>query len=396
MKKKELNIITLILMISFASVNAVLFTPALPQISKYFNISNNATQITIIIFLIGYSLGQLIYGPIANRFGRKSALFIGITIQVIASLLCAFSSPLHSFSLLVWSRLLLAIGSCVGMKITFTMVSESYDRIRGAEILSYTMLAFAISPAIGTTIGGYLAQSFGFASCFYFLALYGITVACFVMSLPETLKEKDYTALKLRNILLKYSKEIKLELIGYAFIMGASTAIVYLWAALSPYIAIDVLHVSEKQYGIWNLIPSIGMIIGFMLSSKLVKIMSPIKNIFLGLIITIFGITFMAVLFIYYKITMSSLFLPMVIIYIGEAIILNNSSSSATYSAKDKSNASAILNFINMGVATIWVIYATSIKTTDILFIPKIFFGITLLIGIITVILSTKITQRSS
>lgn len=383
--KKSLNIITLIMMISFASVNAVLFTPALPQISEYFGVSDNAAQITLTIFLIGYSLGQLIYGPIANRFGRKNALFIGIAIQIIAAILCGLSSPTHSFTLLVVSRLLLALGSCVGMKMTFTMVGESYNQVKGAEILSYAMLAFAISPSIGTTIGGYLAENFGFASCFYFLAFYGVVVAFFVMQLPETLINKDKNALKFKTIVTKYKKELQLKLVGYALIMGSATALVYLWAALSPYLAINVLHASEKQYGLWNLIPSIGMLIGFTLSAKLVRIFNPLKNIFLGIIIAIIGVGLMFALFLAGQITLSSLFLPMIIVYIGEAIILNNSSSSATYAASDKSNASAILNFINMGVATISVVSATSFTNTTIFFTPIVFFIILLIITILTV-----------
>lgn len=395
--KKSLNIMTLVMMISFASVNAVLFTPALPQITEYFHVSASSAQITLTIFLIGYSLGQLIYGPVANRFGRKNALFIGISIQIIAAILCGISSPTHSFTLLVVSRLLLALGSCVGMKMTFTMVGESYTQVTGAEILSYAMLAFAISPSIGTTIGGYLAESFGFASCFYFLALYGVVVAFFVMQLPETLIHKDKNALKLKTIVTKYKKELNLKLVSYALIMGLATALVYLWAAISPYLAINVLNASEKQYGLWNLIPSIGMLIGFILSAKLVRIFNPLKNIFLGVVIAIIGSGLMFGFFLAGIITLSSLFLPMIIIYIGEAIILNNSSSSATYAASDKSNASALLNFINMGIATISVILATTSTNTNIVFTPIIFFIILIIITILTtfVYLQNKNTYLS-
>lgn len=374
--QNNLNLITLIMMISFASVNAVLFTPALPQITKYFGISDSSAQFTITIFLIGYSLGQLLYGPIANRFGRKNALFVGISIQIVAAILCGLSSSMHSFTLLVVSRLFLALGSCVGMKMTFTMVSETYTQVKGAEILSYAMLAFAISPSIGTTIGGFLAERYGYESCFYFLAFYGVIVALLVMQLPETLVTKDKDALKFATIFTKYKKELRLELFGYAIIMGFATSLVYLWAALSPYLAINVLHASEKQYGLWNLIPSVGMLLGFILSAQLVKVFSPFKNIFLGIAISSVGVLVMLGLFIFNFFNLPSLFLPMVIIYLGEALILNNSSSSATYSAEDKSNASALLNFINMGVATISVILATLCTTTNNLLTPIVFFAV--------------------
>src|SRR5579864_6635516 len=86
--KSQLPFFTLLLLISFASVNAVLFTPALPNITHFFGISEDIAQQTITWFLIGYAVGQLIYGPIANRFGRKHALYTGIGIQIISSLFC--------------------------------------------------------------------------------------------------------------------------------------------------------------------------------------------------------------------------------------------------------------------------------------------------------------------
>ena len=78
----QLPLVTLLLMISFASVNAVLFTPALPNIAHFFAISDSIAQQTITWFLIGYAVGQLLYGPLANRFGRKKALFAGVSLQI--------------------------------------------------------------------------------------------------------------------------------------------------------------------------------------------------------------------------------------------------------------------------------------------------------------------------
>lgn len=105
----KLPFITLLLLISFASVNAVLFTPALPGIAYFFGISADTAQQTITWFLIGYALGQLLYGPIANRFGRKPALYAGIGLQIVSSLLCVLAGVLHQYWLLVVARFLLAL-----------------------------------------------------------------------------------------------------------------------------------------------------------------------------------------------------------------------------------------------------------------------------------------------
>ena len=382
MTKTPPNIFTLIMMISFASVNAVLFTPALPQIAQYFKLSTSGAQITMTVFLVGYALGQLLYGPLANRFGRKPALFMGITVQIVAAIFCGLSSSLNSFPLLVWSRLFLALGSCVGLKMTFTLVSESFAITEGAQILSYAMLAFAITPSIATALGGYLSERLGFAYCFYFLAAYGIVLAILVMKLTETLKEKDITALKINVIIAKYKKQCSLHLLRYAFIMGCSTAVVYLWAAVSPFLGIEKLHLTEREYGIWNLIPSSGMLVGFLLSGRLVKKFTAVKNIAIGAIITFVGVLIMFSGFLFHELNVWVLFMPMVIVFVGEALIINNSASYATTKSVDKSNASALLSFINMGVATISVLLVNIINSTAIVVMPILYLVLITLIWI--------------
>ena len=163
----QLSFVTLLLMISFASVNAVLFTPALPAIASYFSISSEIAGHTIIWFLVGYALGQLIYGPIANRFGRKPALYVGVSLQIISSFICLFSGLIHVYSVLVFGRFLLALGSGVGLKMTFTLVNECYESKVASQKISYLMLAFAITPGLAVALGGILNEYYGWMSCFW-------------------------------------------------------------------------------------------------------------------------------------------------------------------------------------------------------------------------------------
>ena len=152
---KNISFFTLLLLISFASVNAVLFTPALPNVAAFFSISNEAAQQTITWFLIGYALGQLIYGPLANRFGRKPALYLGIGLQIMSSLVCVAAGFLHLYSVLLLGRFLLALGSGVGLKMTFTLVNECYVPKIASQKIAYLMLAFAITPGLGIALGNF-------------------------------------------------------------------------------------------------------------------------------------------------------------------------------------------------------------------------------------------------
>ncbi|MBS0654115.1 MAG: MFS transporter, partial [Verrucomicrobia bacterium] len=148
--------IILLVLVSFASVGAVLFTPALPSIQEFFGISVGKAQLTVTAYLIGYAFAQLPYGPIANRYGRKPALYFGISLAIIGSLLCAFSAPAHSFGLLLFGRVIQALGASVGLKVSFTMVGDAFDQTVATKTISRLLLSFAVMPSLAIAIGGWL------------------------------------------------------------------------------------------------------------------------------------------------------------------------------------------------------------------------------------------------
>lgn len=353
MKYVKLPFFTLLLMISFASVNAVLFTPALPEITQFFSITNNIGQQTITWFLIGYTLGQLIYGPIANRFGRKAALYAGISLQIFSSLLCVTSGILHLYYLLVIGRFLLALGSGVGLKMTFTLVNECYDSKIAAEKISYLLLAFAITPGLGVAIGGVLTTHFGWMSCFYAGALYGVILLILVTRLPETQETLDHSAFKINHLLHCYWLQFKnTQLVTGGFLMGSVTCFIYSFAAIAPFIAMKYFGMSTTTYGFANLLPPIGLLIGSLISARLVRKYSLRTIMIMGIVISTLGTLCMLAFMALHFSAIYSIFIPTIIIYFGLCFILANASTIAMSHAVDKAHGSAVMNFINMGFAT--------------------------------------------
>jgi MFS family permease len=371
--KTQLSFFTLLLMISFASVNAVLFTPALPAIADFFAISDSTAQLTITWFLVGYAIGQLIYGPIANRFGRKPALYIGISLQIISSLLCAEAGTLHIYSLLVVGRFLLALGSGVGLKMTFTLINETYEPAIASQKLSYLMIAFAIAPGLGVMLGGILNTYFGWTSTFYAGAVYGVILLLLTMRLPETKKIVDLDALQFNHLITAYVSQFKnLQLISGGLLMGGATCFVYIFAALAPFIAIDMLHMSSANYGAANLLPPIGLVLGSLLSAQLAKNYPAQKIIRLGIIIAVLGSIAM-LLFTLLKLPgLVMIFIPMMLCYFGLALVFANTSTIAMSNVSDKAHGSAVMNFTNMGLVTI-VLLSLGFANTTILLMPIVF-----------------------
>ncbi len=349
---------TLIMMMSFASVNAVLFTPGLPDIAHFFSISDEVAQYTVSLFLIGYAIGQLIYGPLAKRFGAKNALYMGIGLQIVASIFCALSGVFNNYLTLMISRFLVALGSGVGLKMTFTLVNESAEPKEASQKIAYLMLTFAITPGLGVALGGFLNNHFGWMSCFIAGACYGIALLFFIARLPSTKMKIDKKALQWNQLKAAYGAQLNnSSLIAGALLMGGSTCFVYVFAALAPFIAINAMMMSSTDYGLANIIPSIGLVIGSLASAHCAKrypLTSIIKS---GVTICVVGAILMTIAMVFSLSCFISLFLPMVIINMGISFILANASTLAMSNVEDKAHGSALMSFINMGVATIVVLF---------------------------------------
>jgi len=369
--KTKPSFILLFLLASFGSVGAVLFTPALPLLQKYFDITIPEAQLTITLYLAGYALGQLPYGPLANAFGRKKTLLIGLSIAMVGSLLCALSYSAHSFGLLLFGRVIQALGSCVGIKISFTMIGDVYDQTAATKKISKLLLAFAVMPGIAMTVGGWLTEYLGWQSCFYFLALFSILMLGFSFLLPETATELCKTHLKYKNIISGYADKFKnSRLVLSSILMGCGSAVVYIFAAKAPFIGINTIGLSPNEFGSLNLIPSIGMIAGSILASSLAGKFPFFRLLLIGIVGSMVASLTMLIPFSMGQISWISLFIPIGLIYVVEALVYANISSYGLSNAKNKSNGSAMLNFLNLSMALIGVLFAELVYPESVLLLP--------------------------
>lgn len=374
MSDKKPQFLILLLLVSFGSVGAVLFTPALPAIQQFFHVSVGQSQMTMTSYLIGYALGQLPYGPLANAYGRKKTLYFGLWLSIIGSLLCAFSAIFGSFGTLIFARFLQALGATVGLKISYTMVADTYEQADATRIISRFILAFAIGPGIGIAIGGLLTEWINWQSCFYFLALFGIAMLYISRKLPETAKSIDRGHLKILSVIEGYRSTLSNSiLVICSFMMGCGGALIYIFGSKAPFIGIDIIGLSPAKFGIYNLIPPIGLIIGSFLASALIGRFAVMKIIKWTTIGSMLALMTMLFPFAISGPTAMSLFLPMALIYVSQAIGYANISSYGLSTAKNKSNASAVFNFLNIGTIVVSVFLSEFIFPESALAMPLFF-----------------------
>jgi MFS family permease len=350
--RDKLIFFTLLLMVSFPIINAILFSPALPDIAVYFDISQHRAQQTMLWFLPGYALSQLLYAPLANYYGRKPALVAGILLQIASSLLCVAAGSLKLYPLLILARFLLALGSGVGLKMTFTFVNEYYQPQVVATKLSLILLAFTITPGVAVALGGLVNSYAGWQSCFYVCAIYGVLLLGLTTCLPETLKIPDKQALNVSVLTRAYRQQFSnLKLLTGGLLMGCANAFVYVFAAVAPFLAMNYLGMTSGQYGLYNLLPPLGLAAGLICSVKLGKKMALHRVILCGIVANLLGVTLLLMNLVLELSPLFALFLPMVVIYFGIGLVLPNASTLGLQQVSDKAYGAAVINFINIGVS---------------------------------------------
>jgi len=240
---------TLILsaLVAFAPMSIDMYLPTLPALERYFSTDTASVQHTLASFFAGLAIGQLLYGPVADKYGRKPPLYFGLALYVIASAACALAPGIGSLIVL---RFLQAVSGCAGMVVARAMVRDLYDRQESARVFSILLMVMGIAPIVAPLAGGYLLAWFGWRSIFWVLALFG--VACLVTvtwKLPETIPQ-DQPRIPLSNALGNYAMLLAdRRYLGYALSGGFGQAGMFAYISGSPFVFIDLYGVPAHYYG---------------------------------------------------------------------------------------------------------------------------------------------------
>lgn len=377
---KTPSIICLILLIGFPSAAAVLISPALPQIKSYFAISSGAVQQLITIFLLGYALGQLIYSPIANRFGRKVAIYVGVTLFLFGSILALVGIHAHIFSLIMLARCLMALGSAVGMTISFTIINDFYTPEEARSITSYTVLAYAFMPAVGVAIGGVITSHFSWIECFYVYVLYGLVILFAALRLPETLQPENKVAINVGKIFSNYLHAFgALRLLSFSFMFGLLGSFIYVIASAAPFIAIHDIGLSAASYGLLFLIPYSGQFIGAFSAGTLHKHFSAYQVLIFGIISVSLGTVMMFFCFLLHFVSVYTLIIPTVLIMIGLPMAYSTLTVLALVGFTDKATGSAAMSFITIALCLSSTYILTLLPVHNPITMPTVFVALTVL-----------------
>ena len=243
-------------LMAFASISTDMYLPALPALGVAFGMGAGRVQLTLSSFLVGFSLGQLLWGPIGDRYGRRVPIALGVVLFVIGSVGCALSATV--WHMVGW-RVVQAVGACAGPVLARAMVRDLYARERSAQMLSTLMLVMGIAPLLGPILGGQVLLLWSWRGIFWILAGFGVVALVGLRFLPLHRALIGY-------VILARSR----RLLGYAVSGGFFYGGIYAYLAGTPFAYIDYYHVPPQVYGLLFGINIAGMMAANLLNTKLV------------------------------------------------------------------------------------------------------------------------------
>lgn len=223
------------------------YLPAFPAMAQAFATDEKHVQATLAAYFLGLSLGQLAYGPMADRFGRRKPLLFGVALFTLASLACAYAPNLDT---LILARFVQALGGCAGMVLSRAIVSDKCDPVASAKVFSQLMLVMGLAPILAPMLGGVLVNLAGWQSIFLALSLF--SAACLLavgLGLPESLPAhmpRPPLSGALRQYLRLFADRV---FVGHALTGGIAIAGMFAYIAGSPFVFIKLYGVPAEHYG---------------------------------------------------------------------------------------------------------------------------------------------------
>lgn len=337
-----------------------IYLPALPAMAVAFNCSPSEIQASFTVFLSGLAMCQLVYGFLADKFGRKKITLIGLSVFIVASLLCVYATNLSEFLI---CRFLQAIGGGVGSVISRAIVADRFNRTEAVKIFSTTFPIIGLSGAIAPWVGGYLTAYFDWRSTFYFIAAFGVMVWLSVaIFLKDSKKEKlveDKINLTLRN-LFGYSAVLRnIHFLGYALVICSAFSVFRCYSVESPFV-FDNQGYTAEEMGSFYIALSIAYILGNLLAKRLVGKMKIERVLSVGFFFFTVGGFCMVVSTTYFSDSPYSIILPMTMITFGNGFLFPISSAGAMAAVPSAFSGMAsglmgALQFIVSAICINWV-----------------------------------------
>jgi len=343
------------------------YLPSMPAISQSFAISDTQTQFTLTLYLLGFSISQLIYGPLSDRYGRRSIIIVGLGIFAFGNLMCAMA---NSLSILLVARLIAGVGAGSCGVLNRAIASDCFKGAEFSKAWSYTTTSLVITLCVAPVLGGYIQEIWGWRANFMLTTLFVAVVLSLIFKyLPETNTHlhSQKSSLKLKDILQDYNT----ILASRTFLTGAlcytlafSGLIAYF--QVSPLLFINNFKLSPSEYGWCSLVIAANYLVGGMVVTKFATRMGTQVLLLIGTFFLILGGLLMWLAYAFNYSGVSAVLFPAAVYVIGARIVIPNAIAGAMEKLRHlNGSSSALIGCIQMlGSFVISLIIANFNNTT--------------------------------
>jgi DHA1 family bicyclomycin/chloramphenicol resistance-like MFS transporter len=322
--------------------------PALPGVALAFGGDPARAHLVVATFLLGLALGQLAYGPVSDRVGRRPVLLVALALYVGAGVVCALAT---SLAWLVSGRLLQGLGACAGPVIARAVVRDVHEPVRGAQVLSFAAMAMSLAPIVSAITGGLLMMALPWRSVFVVLVGFGVALAVAVaVALPETNLAWRGTALSFADLAHNYALvATDRTFIGFALTLAAGSVGLFAWISGSPFVLMTWIGLPPHLYGAAFATVNLGQLGGAALSTRLAVRVGIERTIAVGLVFYVTGGIALAALLAGDVRHPAAVIVPMAAFQFGNGLVMPNTLVGAIAPFRRMAgSASALAGFVQM------------------------------------------------
>jgi DHA1 family bicyclomycin/chloramphenicol resistance-like MFS transporter len=273
--------VLLALITALGPVSTDMYLPSLPDIGRLLSASPAEVQLTLSVYLIGFAVGQVAYGPFSDRHGRRPVLLAALVLFSLGNIACTLAP---SIELLIAARALQALGGSGAIVVARAIVRDLYTGARAGRELSLMGAIMALAPIVAPLIGGVLQTAFGWRASFLVALCVGLGATAIVWrSLPETLRQRAPEPISLPTVVRVYGSLLgNRGFLAYLGILASAFAGLFAWISGSSFILQDMYGLSPFHYGVAFAVCSLGFMLGALVATGVVRRIGLDRTIGLG------------------------------------------------------------------------------------------------------------------
>ncbi|WP_395825440.1 multidrug effflux MFS transporter [Elstera sp.] len=273
---------------ALGALSTSIYVPSLPDLEQFLATDAAMVQVTMTAFLVGFAVMQLVYGPLSDVKGRRTALLAGLCVFVVGNVICATAASIEQ---LIVGRIVQALGACVGPVVSRAVVRDAFGIAGAATVMASVAAGISLAPAIGPTIGGLLHTAFGWQANFALLTVMGAGLLFIIWRwLPETNPQKGVHVFNFGVMRRSYHELIRNRtFMTYNIAIALGFGAMFAYITGSPFLFIRSFHLSPAEFGMLTMFNALGFMSGSLIARRKAGAWSNARLANFGTIISVFG-----------------------------------------------------------------------------------------------------------